>query len=96
MCVVINPTTILGNNVNLSQFTTIGANNGQAAIIGSNVYIGPGCCLVENILVGDNATIGAGSVVIRDVASGTTVAGVPAKYISRSEINGRYVGRRWE
>src|SRR5690606_37290984 len=39
---VVNSSTIIGNNVNLSQFTTIGANGGrQAAKIGDNVYIGP-------------------------------------------------------
>lgn len=32
--VVVNPTAILGNNVNLSQFTTIGAIDGDAAVIG--------------------------------------------------------------
>lgn len=32
--VVVNPTASLGNNVNLSQFTTIGAIDGDAAVIG--------------------------------------------------------------
>jgi len=39
--IVINKTTIIGNNCNLSQFTTIGANDGKAAVIGDNTYIGP-------------------------------------------------------
>lgn len=94
MCVVVNGTAIIGNNVNLSQFTTIGANSGRAAVIGDNVYIGPSCCLVGNVCIGDNSTIGAGSVVVKDVEENTTVAGTPAKYISSKEP-GRYVNRRW-
>lgn len=45
--VVINPTAVIGNNCNLSQFVTIGAIDGNAAEIGDNVYIGPNCCLIE-------------------------------------------------
>ncbi|WP_285275084.1 serine O-acetyltransferase [Halopseudomonas bauzanensis] len=95
MCVVIHPSAVMGDNVNLSQFVTIGANNGKAAIIGSNVYIGPGCCLVENIKIGNNVTVGAGSVVVKSVEDDCTVAGVPAEYIN-SKNPGRYVIRRWE
>ena len=54
---IVNPTTVIGNNVNLSQFTTIGANGGrQAAVIGNNVYIGPNVCIINHVEIGDNAT----------------------------------------
>lgn len=36
---VINGTAIIGNNVNISQCSTIGSNSGHAAWIGNNVYI---------------------------------------------------------
>lgn len=95
MCVIINATAILGNNINLSQFTTIGANSGtNAAIIGDNVYIGPSCCLVGNISIGSNVTIGAGSVVVNNIEENITVAGSPAKYIS-NKTPGRFVNRKW-
>ena len=42
--VVVNPSTQIGDNCNLSQFVTIGSNEGKAAVIGDNVYIGPSCC----------------------------------------------------
>lgn len=81
---VINPTAIIGNNVNMGQFTTIGANTEQAALIGDNVYIGPGVSIVDSVSIGCGACIGAGAVVTRNVAAGTTVAGVPARQISAS------------
>ena len=73
--VVINPSTIIGNNCNLSQFVTIGSNEGKAAIIGDNVYIGPSCCIVEDVVIGNNVTIGAGSVVTKDLPDNSTCAG---------------------
>lgn len=94
MCVVINSTTIIGNNCNLSQFVTIGSNHGQAAIIGNNVYIGPNACLVEDIHIGDNVTIGAGAIVLKDVPTNCTVAGNPGKVISEKSP-GRYILNKW-
>jgi len=93
--IVINETTIIGNNCNLSQFTTIGANHGQSAIIGDNVFIGPSVCIVEDVKIGNNVTIGAGSVVIKDAPENSTVAGVPAKVISY-KTPGRYIGNKFD
>ena len=95
MALVVAPSTKIGNNVNLSQFTTIGSNHNQAATIGDNVYVGPNVNLVENVVIGDNATIGAGSVVTKDVPKNATVAGVPARVLNYSNP-GRYVNRRWK
>lgn len=52
--VVINPAIVIGNNVNLSQFTTIGSNHNKAAIIGDNVTIGAGSVVTK--CIPDNAT----------------------------------------
>lgn len=92
--IVINHTARIGDNCNLSQFTTIGSNHEHAAIIGDNVYIGPGACIVEDVVIGSNATIGAGSVVVDDVAEGVTAAGNPARVVS-TKAPGRYVANRW-
>lgn len=91
--IVINETAIIGNNVNLSQFTTIGA-HGKAAEIGNNVYIGPSVCIVNDVKIFDNSTIGAGAVVVKDVPENSTVAGVPAKVINYDNP-GKYVNNRW-
>lgn len=81
---MINATAIIGNNVNLSQFTTIGSNRDKAAYIGDNVYIGPSVCIVENVCIGNCANIGAGAVVVKDVPQNATAAGVPAVIVKEN------------
>lgn len=93
--VVINGTAILGNNCNLSQFTTIGSNHNLAATIGDNVYIGPSVCIVEDVKIGSNVTIGAGSVVTKDIPENATAAGNYAKVLNYCDP-GRYIKNRWE
>jgi len=92
--VIINGTAIIGNNCNISQFTTIGANEGKAAVIGDNVYIGPNVCIVEDVLIKDNVTIGAGSVVCKNLPENATVAGNYAKVLNFNNP-GRYIENRW-
>lgn len=46
--------------------------------IGADVWIGGRAVILPRVTVGDGALIAAGAVVTRDVAPGTTVAGVPA------------------
>lgn len=91
---VVNPTAVIGNNCNLSQFLTIGSNHGQAAVLGNNVYIGPSVCLVEAVRVGDNATIGAGSVVTKDIPENATAVGNYAKVIHYKNP-GQYIHNPW-
>ncbi|MDR0559200.1 MAG: acetyltransferase [Prevotellaceae bacterium] len=91
---IINPAVKIGNNCNLSQFTTIGTNHNRGATIGDNVYIGPCVCIVEDVHIGNNASIGAGAVVVKDVPENATVAGVPAKVLNFNNP-GRYVNNRW-
>lgn len=94
ICMVINGGTIIGNNVNISQFLNIGSNHKTPAIIGDNVYIGPHVCIVENVSIGNNATIGAGAVVTKDVTENATFAGVPARLLNYNNP-GANVVRRW-
>lgn len=92
--IIVNATAVIGNNVNLSQYTTIGSNHGKAAVIGDNVYIGPSVCIVEDVTIGNNVTIGAGSVVTKSIPDNATAAGNYAKVLNYNDP-GRYISRRW-
>lgn len=85
--IVINDKTIIGNNVNISHFVTIGSNYGTPAVICDNVYIGPTSCIVENVIIGENSIIGAGAVVTRNVPNNTTSVGVPSIIIHKHKHN---------
>lgn len=94
-CIVINGGTIIGNNVNITQFTNIGTNHKTPAVIGDNVYIGPSVCLLEDVRIGSNSSIGAGAVVTKDVPADSTCAGVPAKVLNYNNP-GRYIENPWK
>ena len=89
--IVVNAATVIGRNCNLSHNVTIGSTKGRRAgvpTIGDDVYIGPGAVLFGNIVVGDGAAVGANAVVVDDVPPGATVAGSPARVVSRSGSQG--------
>lgn len=98
-CVVVNPETVIGSNVNISQGVTIGAanrgDNAGVATIGDGVYIAPGVKIIGAIHIGNNVAIGANAVVTHDVPDNAVVAGVPARIISMNGAEG-YVNRKYE
>lgn len=51
--------------------------------VGNGSHIGVGATIIQGIVLGDEVVVAAGAVVIRDVGPGATVAGVPARTISR-------------
>lgn len=84
--IVISGPTVIGDNCNLSHNVTIGmANRGArqgTAIIGNNVYIGPGAKIIGAVRIGNHAAIGANCVVTKDVPDGAVMVGVPGRVIS--------------
>lgn len=86
--VVIHKDAVIGKNCVIESNVTIGgkSNNPNVPVIGDNVLIGSGACVLGDIHIGDNSVIGAGAVVVHDVPAGSVVAGVPAKVI-RTDID---------
>jgi len=54
-------------------------------VVGSNVWIGYGACVLRGVSVGDNAVIGTNSVVTKDVPANAIVGGVPARILRMRE-----------
>lgn len=79
--VFIAPSSIIGRNVSVHQCVTIGANRGEAARIGDDVYISPHVCITNDIEIGSNTVVGAGSVVIRSLEANSLCVGAPAAKI---------------
>lgn len=93
--IVINGGTTIGNNVNISQFLSIGTNKRTPATIGDNVYIGPNVCIIEDVKIGSDTTIAAGAVVIRDIPENSTAVGCPAKIIGENKHK-EYIANKWQ
>ena len=84
--VVIHPKAIIGENTQIYQNVSIaGRNNRGTPIIGKNVFIGCGACVLGGVSIGDNVTIGANSVVITDIPADCVVVGIPGKIVKRLE-----------
>jgi serine O-acetyltransferase len=84
--IVIGETAVVEDNVSIMQSVTLGGtgkvHGDRHPKVRSGVLISAGAKILGNIEIGECAKVGAGSVVLKDVASHTTVAGVPAKEVS--------------
>ena len=54
-------------------------------VVGSNVWIGYGACILRGVQVGDNSIVGTNAVVTKDVPANAVVAGSPARVIRMRE-----------
>lgn len=82
--VVIDGLTEVGHGVVLTPFVTIGliAGTMDGPTVGAHVQVGTGAKILGPVTISNGAVIGANAVVVEDVASRTTVVGMPARAIS--------------
>ncbi|HVX95962.1 MAG TPA: transferase [Polyangia bacterium] len=79
----------VGDDVVIRHTATIGLirrGASRAPVIGSNVEIGPGACIVGDITVGDGAFIGPNTVVTQDVPAGAFALGNPGRLVDRARV----------
>lgn len=80
--VVVNSDVKAGRGVKIEHQVTIGAEKGEAPVLGDDVFIGAGAKIVGGVSIGDNVKIGANAVVVTDIPAGATAVGVPARVVS--------------
>lgn len=84
--IVIGETAVVGDEVSMLHGVTLGGTGAERGDrhpkIGQGVLLGAGAKVLGNIVVGDYAKVASGSVVLKDVPSGCTVAGVPARLVN--------------
>ncbi|NBB65958.1 serine O-acetyltransferase [Pseudomonas sp. ODNR1LW] len=84
--IVIGETAVVGDDVSMLHSVTLGGTGAERGDrhpkIGKGVLLGAGAKVLGNIHIGDYAKVASGSVVLKDVPSGCTVAGVPARLVN--------------
>ncbi len=88
---VIGDNVIINTNASVDHDCTIGSHSHLApgatlsggVHVGEGVHIGTSAVVIQGVKIGARSTIAAGAVIVRDVAAGTTVAGVPGREVQQ-------------
>lgn len=89
--VIINTGATVDHDCSIENFVHVapGANLGGGVWVEEGALVGIGAAVIPGIRIGAWSVVGAGAVVIRDVAPGSTVAGVPARPLPRRKNHER-------
>jgi serine O-acetyltransferase len=90
--VVINGKVKGGRNVMLEHQVTIGADRDASPVLGDEVFVGAGAKIIGGVRVGNRVKVGANAVVVDDVPDDSTVVGVPARPVGRTDWGRRGAG----
>ncbi len=86
---VAGETAVVEDDVSILHEVTLGGTGKERGDrhpkVRSCVLLGAGAKILGNVIIGEGARVGAGSVVLEDVPPHVTVAGVPAKIVSRNQ-----------
>jgi serine O-acetyltransferase len=89
MGVVIGETAEIGNDVTLYHGVTLGGTSWRHGkrhpTLGDGVVVGAGAKILGPITIGAGAKIGSNAVVVKDVPSGATAAGIPARILDEEK-----------
>lgn len=80
---IINSGAIIEHECQIGDYSHIapGAILAGGVIVGRETFVGAGAVVKQGVKIGDGVTVGAGSVVLKDIPSGETWVGNPAKRI---------------
>lgn len=80
----------IGHDVKLRHYVTVnpGANVSGNVSVEKMSLIGGGSFIREKIRIESGSVVGGGAVVVKNVAAGTTVIGVPAKPMTKWDVQG--------
>lgn len=78
---IINHAAVVDHDCTIGDYAHIAPQSslGGGVTVANGVLIGAGAVILPNVTIAEYAIIGAGAVVTKDVASGATVVGNPAK-----------------
>jgi len=99
MGIVVGETAVIGDDCTLYHGVTLGGtswNKGKRhPTLGRGVVVGAGATILGPIEIGEGAKIGSNAVVVRDVPSGATAIGIPARVIdgAQAELRERAAAR---
>jgi serine O-acetyltransferase len=87
--IVIHGNSRIGDDCIIRQGVTIGIRSLDRPLdapeLGTRVDIGAGAKILGKVRIGDRVQIGANAVVLRDLPSGATAVGIPARIVSEEE-----------